>query len=55
MDITDNAEFVGKCGKFISITEVDVDVLLFGVWAGSCLLRFKFISHSVGIDIKVVP
>lgn len=51
---TDNAESVGEYGKFVGITEVTVDILLFCVRAGSSLGRHKTICHFVGIDLRVV-
>lgn len=36
-DMTDNAKPIGEDGEFISVAEMAVDILLFGIRAGSSL------------------
>ena len=53
-DMADDAQSIGKNGKFISIAEVTVDIHLFGIRAGSSLWGHETISHLVRINVGFV-
>lgn len=53
-DMTDNAKPIGKDGEFISITEMAVDILLFGIGAGSGLRRHETVSHLIRVNVRVI-
>lgn len=52
--MTDNAKPVGEDGKFVSIAEMVVDILLFGIRAGSSLRGHEFISHLIRVNVRVI-
>lgn len=53
-DVAYDAKAIGEDGKLIGITEMAVDILLFGVFAGSGLGGHKGISHLVRVNIGII-
>lgn len=53
-NVADNAKTVGENGKFVSITEMAVDVELFGIRRGGSLRGHEAISHFVRINIGLI-
>lgn len=52
--VADDAQPIGKDGKFIGITEMPVDVLLFGIRAGNSMRGHEPISHLIRINIRII-
>ena len=52
--MADNAETVSEDGKFISIAEMAIDILLFCVRTGSSLRRHETVSHLIRVKIGIV-
>lgn len=53
-NMADNTKTVGKDGELIGITEMPVDVHLFGIRAGAGMGRHKAVSHGVRINFRLV-
>lgn len=53
-NVADNAKAVGENGKLVSIAEMAVDVLLFGIGTGSGLRGHKSVGHLVRVNIGIV-
>ena len=53
-DMADNADTVSEDGKFISIAEMAIDILLFCVRTGSSLRRHETVSHLIRGNIGIV-
>ena len=52
--MSDDAEAIGEHSELVGITEMSVDVELFGVGAGGGMGRHEAISHAVGVNIGPV-
>ena len=52
--MADNAQPVSKDGELVGIAEMPVDVLLFGIGAGSSPGWHEAIGHLIWIDIRFV-
>lgn len=53
-DMSDNAEAVGENGKFISITEMAIDIELLGIRRGRSFGGHEGIGHSIRVNIRVI-
>ena len=53
-DMADDAQPIGKDGVLVGITEVAVDVHLFRIRAGGGMGRHEAVSHSIGVNIRLV-
>ena len=49
--MADDAEAVGEHSELVGITEMAVDVELFGIGTGSGMGRHEAISHAVGVNV----
>lgn len=50
----DNAEAIGKDSKFIGVTEMVIDILLFCVRAGSGQGEHEGIGHLVRGNVRII-
>lgn len=53
-NMSDNTETVSENGKFISITEMTIDIELLGIRRGRSLGGHEGIGHSIRVNIRVI-
>lgn len=48
-----DAQTIGKDSKFISVTEMSIDIHLLSIRTGSSLRRHETVSHTVRVNIRI--
>lgn len=52
--MTNDTKAVGKNGELVSVTEMAVDVLLFGIRTRGSAGRHDAVSHAVRINVRTI-